>query len=241
MQRSSLKTPSGSLEYTISYRARVKKRLHMELDQHGDLVIVAPEHWSRTHINATLRQNTSRIERFVNNARQHHLAPLQYNSGEQHLYLGDSYPLVIQHVRTRHERITLVDGEIRINTSILQPEKIRSMLQNWYQDQALTVFKERLRVIAGRTEWAADRDIPLKLRRMKRTWGNCSAKGVIKLNTHLIKAPMPVLDAVIAHELCHLQEMNHGQAFYRLLQTLNPDWRRDRTSLRSRGFFYLHI
>jgi predicted metal-dependent hydrolase len=74
---------------------------------------------------------------------------------------------------------------------------------------------------------------------MKRTWGNCSAKGVIKLNTHLVKAPMFIIDSVIAHELCHLEEMNHGRAFYALLQGLNPHWRRDRARLRLEGHAYL--
>ena len=79
----------------------------------------------------------------------------------------------------------------------------------------------------------------MKLRRMKRTWGNCSSKSVIKLNTNLIKAPLPLIDSVIAHELCHLQEMNHGKAFYALLDGLNPDWRQDRMVLRSEGNIYL--
>jgi predicted metal-dependent hydrolase len=74
---------------------------------------------------------------------------------------------------------------------------------------------------------------------MKRTWGNCSSRGVIKLNTHLIKAPFKVIDSVIAHELCHLREMNHGKAFYALLENLNPDWREDRARLLSEGNSYL--
>jgi len=239
MQRLTLKMPGGPLEYTINYRARLKRRLQMELDKHGGLVIVAPEHWSRAHINATLAQNTSRIERFLSGARQRLLAPLQYSNGEQHLYLGEYYPLVIHHVGARQNHIALIDGEIRIDTSILQPEKIRLSLQHWYQGQALAVFGQRLQAIARRVVWAGDREIPLKLRRMKRTWGNCSSTGVIKLNTHLVKAPLRLVDSVIAHELCHLEVMNHGREFYRLLQSLNPNWRRDRACLRAQGFIYL--
>ena len=41
MRRLTLKTPNGPLEYTLNHRARVTKRLHMELDEHGGLVVVA--------------------------------------------------------------------------------------------------------------------------------------------------------------------------------------------------------
>jgi predicted metal-dependent hydrolase len=44
---------------------------------------------------------------------------------------------------------------------------------------------------------------------------------------------------VIAHELCHLEEMNHGRAFYQLLENLNPNWRQQRKILRTEGYIYL--
>jgi predicted metal-dependent hydrolase len=47
-------------------------------------------------------------------------------------------------------------------------------------------------------------------------------------------------DYVIAHELCHLAEMNHGKAFYALQESLYPDWREVRALLRSNSHIYLH-
>jgi len=239
MRRLTFKTPTGPLEYTIARRSRVTRRLHMELDEHGGLVIIAPRHWSKAHISATLSQNTTRIERFLIRARKRQLEPLLYANGEQHFYLGGSYPLAIHPVLAGKPVALFTGQEIRINTRRDHPESIRLALQDWYHSQATIVLGSRLQTIAGRADWVGDRSVPLKLRRMKRTWGNCSSKGVIKLNTHLIKAPLPVIDSVIAHELCHLQEMNHGKAFYALLERLNPNWRADRAWLRSEGNIYL--
>jgi len=227
------------MEYTITNRSRVTKRLHMELDEHGGLVVVAPRHWSKAHISATLSLNTSRVERFLIRARQRLLEPLIYASGERHLYLGESYPLVIHPVVGQKNSVALDEGVIRIHTSEHNQEKVQVLLQGWYQRQALKVLSERLQIVAGRADWVGGRSVPLKLRRMKRTWGNCSSRGIIKLNIHLIKAPLPIIDSVIAHELCHLQEMNHGRAFYALLEHLNPNWRGDRSKLRSEGNIYL--
>ena len=239
MRRLNFKTSTGLLEYTITRRSRVTKRLHMELDDNGGLVVVAPRHWSKAHINTTLSQNTSRVERFLTRARQRQLEPLLYVNGELHFYLGQSYPLAILPGSGRKTGVELSGSEIRINISRHDPEGVRVALQTWYRRQALKVFRTRLQIVAGRADWVGDRPVPLKLRRMKRTWGNCSSGGVIKLNTHLIKAPLLIIDSVVAHELCHLMEMNHSKAFYALLEQLNPHWRQNRAWLRSEGNAYL--
>ena len=211
----------------------------MELDENGGLVVVAPRHWSKAHINATLSENTSLVERFLVRARQRQLAPLLYANGELHFYLGEAYPLTILPCLGRKTRIEFRGNEIRISISQYDPQKIRVALQSWYHKQALEIFQARLQTIVARADWVGDKLVPLKLRRMKRTWGNCSSSGVIKLNTHLIKAPLLIIDSVIAHELCHLVEMNHSKAFYALLEKLNPHWRQNRAWLRSEGNAYL--
>lgn len=239
MRRLTFKTPSGPLEYTITDRPRVTRRLHMEIDEHGGLVVVAPRHWSKAHISATLVQNISRVERFLIRARHRQRKALVYTNGELHLYLGERYPLLINPASGLRTSVVFSENEFRVSTSQCDPENIRLAIQGWYLKQARKVFSARMHTVAARADWLDDRPIPLKLRRMKRTWGNCSSSGVIKLNTHLIKAPLPVLDSVIAHEFCHLKEMNHGKKFYELLTQLNPNWQQDRTQLRSEGNLYL--
>jgi len=211
----------------------------MELDDHGGLVVVAPKHWSKHHISSTLSQNTSRVERFLVRARKRQLPPLLYTNHELHLYLGERYPLSIQRREIRRSRVVFTGNEIRIDTRDCRPEKIQAVLHAWYHQQASEVLTSRLQIIAAGAEWVGTDPVPMRLRRMKRTWGNCSSRGLIKLNTHLIKAPLAVIDSVIAHELCHLEEMNHGKRFYALLEQLNPNWQRDRLQLRSEGSLYL--
>jgi len=209
----------------------------MELDESGGLLVVAPAHWSKKFIIATVVCNIPHIEKFLISARARHTPPLRYVDGEKHLYLGEAYKLVV-HAGARHKnQVAIMDGGIHVWASI--PAKIQAVLQKWYSRQAREVFQDRLVEVSHRAPWVQNPEIQLKTRRMKRTWGNCSSAGLIKLNTHLVKAPITIIDSVIAHELCHLEEMNHSPVFYTLLETLNPDWRHDRASLRSRGFTYL--
>jgi len=227
------------MEYTITRRPRVTRRLHMELDESGGLVVVAPRHWPVAYIDATLKQNSSRVERFLTRARKQQFQAPGFTCGELHFYLGERYPLRVDPSPGGRSCVSFNGAEIRVSAGAADPDRVRVALESWYGRQAREVLEPRLREVADRAWWTRDVNIPLKLRRMKRTWGNCSSKGVIKLNTHLVKAPLRLVDSVIAHELCHLREMNHGEAFYALLEHLNPNWREDRRRLRSEGGVYL--
>src|SRR5680860_1566 len=143
MQRLTIKTPSGSLKYTITHRYRVTKRLHMELDEHGGLVVVAPRHWSKRHIDAMLSQNTSHVERFLVRARKRQLEPLYYVCGELHFYLGQQYPLAIHPSPGRQTSVFFSGNDFRVEVRQPNSADIKAALQDWYQRQALKVLTER--------------------------------------------------------------------------------------------------
>ncbi|MEI9885682.1 MAG: SprT family zinc-dependent metalloprotease [Rhizomicrobium sp.] len=66
-------------------------------------------------------------------------------------------------------------------------------------------------------------------------WGSCSANKTISYCWRLILAPDFVLDYVVAHEVAHLREMNHGPRFWALVRTLVPDIAAPQAWLRKNG------
>lgn len=66
-------------------------------------------------------------------------------------------------------------------------------------------------------------------------WGSCSASGRLGFSWRLVMAPAPVLHYVAAHEVAHLAEMNHGAAFWALVEQLDPAYRPAREWLRRHG------
>ncbi len=44
-----------------------------------------------------------------------------------------------------------------------------------------------------------------------------------------------ILDYVAAHEVAHLQEMNHSRAFWNIVEKLCPDYKQHRRWLREHG------
>src|SRR5262249_57857277 len=63
-------------------------------------------------------------------------------------------------------------------------------------------------------------------------WGSCSRTGTLSFCWRLVLAPPEALDAVAAHEACHLRVFGHGPRFRSLLASRVPDYPDPRRWLR---------
>jgi len=66
-------------------------------------------------------------------------------------------------------------------------------------------------------------------------WGSCSAARAVSFSWRLIFAPDFVRDYVVAHEVAHLKEMNHGPRFWTLVEKLHPQFEAAQDWLRVHG------
>ena len=74
----------------------------------------------------------------------------------------------------------------------------------------------------------------IKYRKMTSRWGSCHyKKGKIVFNAYLCKVANDLTEYVVAHELCHFLEPNHGARFYAHLQNVLPDYKQRRKRLKS--------
>ncbi len=75
----------------------------------------------------------------------------------------------------------------------------------------------------------------MTLRDTRSRWGSCSSEGNLMFSWRLILAPPEVLDYVAAHEVAHLQHMDHSPAFWDTCRSLFPDTDTQRRWLRQHG------
>lgn len=55
--------------------------------------------------------------------------------------------------------------------------------------------------------------------------GRCgSTKGIITLNSNLIKTPKKVIDYILIHELCHLKVKEYSRMFWNLVAKYDKDY-----------------
>jgi predicted metal-dependent hydrolase len=232
------------ISYEIAHRPRVTRRIHLELNERGRLRVVVPRRLSRTDLHRTLQDSADYVARFLEEARARRAQQvrLRYADGEKHLLLGRHYPLDIRVWPGERRRVEWMSDRIRV----ILPERpdrdsVRDVLLQGYRQLALEEFAERLHAISLQAPWARRRPPPLRVRRMRASWGTCSVDGIITLNPLLLRAPSRCVDYVIVHEVCHLREHNHGQRFYALQEQLFPDWQKARRHLHDKGHIYLQL
>lgn len=63
----------------------------------------------------------------------------------------------------------------------------------------------------------------LSVRFQRTRWGSCSHKGNISLNAGLLFLPENLARYIVLHELCHTRVLNHSQAFWKILFSVEPD------------------
>ncbi len=73
----------------------------------------------------------------------------------------------------------------------------------------------------------------ISVRNARGRWGSCSEGGRLAFNYRLIKIPSELADYVVAHELAHLAEHNHGPRFWALVARAIPDYKTRRKKLRA--------
>jgi len=108
-------------------------------------------------------------------------------------------------------------------------QQIKDRVQGWLQTEAKRLFGERLDTYAQKLDV---RFHGYALSSAATRWGSCSSDGRIRLNWRLIHFPLSIIDYVVAHELAHLREMNHSPRFWQTVESIFPEFREARHTLK---------
>jgi predicted metal-dependent hydrolase len=158
---------------------------------------------------------------------------IEWRDGAQIPFLGQTIGIMIAAQSGATTRSARFDADTRILWLGLPPaaesQQIRDRVQRWLKTRALDVFTERLPLFAAKLG-VTFRTCALSSAATR--WGSCSSDGKIRLNWRLIHFPVPIIDYVVAHELSHLREMNHSPRFWATVESIYPEYREARHTLK---------
>lgn len=211
---------------------RPTSRLSLRLDAKGNIRISAPRHLSRSQIASFVNQNQTWLLRQQQRSRQ----TFQQLAGEE---LGPDL------------RIEHVPGQIlsaRGRGSVLHlthPAGFTAWPQLYDATRPaikrLITSRGRESLIKQATALAAQYNFEpksIRTRWMRSRWGSCSSRGVVTLNTQLIRLPISMRRYVALHELTHLDHPHHQPDFWQALNVIAPEAKIQRRQLKSYPLWY---
>ena len=220
------------IPYSLIFSAR--KQLKITVFPDGCVSVESPRGRSEDEVAKILRRQARWIakQRIHFEKYQPLPTPRQYISGETHRYLGKQYRLRVR--QGSAESVKLSGGFLSAMVADVRGVgRVRELVESWYKARAEDVFERRVTACHDRVKRYGIPFPVLRIRKMRTRWGSCRSRGVVTLNTELVRLPTLCIDYLIIHELCHLKIHNHSPAFYRLLDKCLPDWsaRRERLNL----------
>jgi len=189
-------------------------------------------------VSAPLYTSNNEIERFVTLKRAWILEQLQktpnklsnFCENETILLFGEQYRLQVIRTERKTIKIILANKTIEILAPMrVSEEQIKKKFKQFLKQEAAGYFESCLLDLRSRQDIYPIIDkflVNWRMRFMKSAFGLCYAgRKEIVLNTELVMYEPKYVNYVILHELVHFYFQNHSQDFYRLFETLEPNWR----------------
>jgi predicted metal-dependent hydrolase len=216
------------VEYRFTRRRR--RTIAITVDARG-LSVSAPLNAAWREIEAFLLEKQRWIvARLDEWADVPHAAPVLGFGGDRLPVFGEPHVLAVAAGRSGVRQ----DGA-RLCISTPDPaarHRVIALLRRWLRAQALAALAPRSAAYAARLGRSAP---AISISSAERQWGLCTAQGSIRYSWRLAQLAPALADYVVAHEVAHLVELNHSKRFWRVVESLYPDWRQARTRLEREG------
>ena len=218
---------NNRVQYDKLVRAK-RRTIALIVERDGSLTVRAPRRATLRDIEGFILEKTDWIQRSREKMKTVVAAPKkQYVDGENFLFLGRDHELRL--VPPQRPALKFGSG-FTLSTSA--QERGEQAFIKWYKAQALTIFTERVRHYSALHGFTPKQ---VKINSAKTRWGSCSTNGTINFTWRLVMAPLEVIDYVVLHELAHLRVKNHSPRFWKLVESIYPDFKRHRKWLKDNG------
>jgi predicted metal-dependent hydrolase len=219
--------PSASPEYTLRRSPRAR-HVRLRITPADGLIVVVPLRFDTTQVPALLDANRGWIARQFAT-----LATIEHDTtppNEIHLKaVGTTWPVDYRATRSARVAARQHGPALRLSGAVDDHAKCRAALRRWLARQAKRHLVPWLQKLSGM------HNLPFQevtVRGQKTRWASCSSRHTISINYELLFLDAKLVNYVLLHELCHTRQLNHGPAFWALLQRFEPEYRQLHQSLR---------
>ncbi len=226
------------IEYSIRRMPKRKKTSAVTIKPEVGVVGLAP-----------IRTPVSSIDRFIKSRadwiikKKDELQKLTkerkkyFVAGEAVRLLGSDYPLAFEKADLKRVQCAKLSNErVLVRMPLFEDDKERiawgkRSLILWYRKQADEIIRKAVRRISIHIGTTPEK---VFIKDLKSSWGICRDKN-ISFNWRLVMAPVSIIEYVVAHEICHLEQKDHSKKFWKKLESVQPDYKARKAELRRIG------
>jgi predicted metal-dependent hydrolase len=210
MEKHTIKINNIILEYTIFFKNI--KNLYIEIDSTLNIVIKSPYKISKEKIEKFILLKINWIREKLSNYKKINSKETTFSNGETHLIFGRHYRLKF----IKEMKFEITSNQILIN------KKQNNLLLEEHKFKLLHKFIE---LNISKYSELLDISTPIfKIKKYKNKWGLCDKNNNIYFNKKCIELSKLKIKYIIAHELCHIIYKNHNKNFYKLLESIFPNF-----------------
>lgn len=213
-----------TLLLVVRENAKAKRyTLRFQQEENGRVILTLPYFYSTKQVLKFIETSKPWLEKQVSKT------PLKsvYSPGMILPILGKEYELL--HKPSNTFRTWWGDDHLLIHAP---DEKFAPSVEKSLHQVARQFLTQRSKYYATQLDQSINR---ITLRNTRSRWGSCSQDGNISYSWRLVFAPENVADYVCAHEVAHLIEMNHSPQYWKIVESVCPDYKELRGWLRKNG------
>lgn len=125
---------------------------------------------------------------------------------------------IIKRMDSKRTSIRLIGDYLEVLTNQDDPSmRITRWLKTLAKERLAEKSQEKAALIGKHIHSVTVRDT-------KSRWGSCSHDGKLSYSWRLIFSPSNAFDYVVAHEVAHLQHLDHSKSFWALCQKLSDNY-----------------
>jgi predicted metal-dependent hydrolase len=212
-----------------------RRTLEIIVDRDGSLVLASPPGVSREALEQFVDENlvwvyTKLAEK---EAQARPRSPREYVSGEGFPYLGRSYRLRVMGDTAQRSPLRLYRGRFELRRDAA-PQG-REHFIRWYTRHLRPVLDRHVAALVNRVG-AEPREV--HIRDLGYRWGSSNRRGHLYFHWRVAMLPHRMIEYLVVHELVHLVERGHGDAFWERVERIVPDHAERQRWLRERGGAY---
>ena len=216
------------IDYNLHRRNRKTISIYVERD--SNVTVAAPEHIEEDDLNKIIESKRYWIYKAQLELQELNKTSIQREivDGEGFLFLGRSFKLRIDDNLIPPLDLSgdyfLLDKKVTDNA--------KKHFIDFYKNNGMSILQDRVGNFSAKLGLNPE---GIRVMELKNRWASKSESGVLNFHWKLIMAPLSAIDYVIVHELAHMIEENHNNAFWSIVESVIPDYLERKNWLKVNG------